>query len=198
MGVLLGDVPSGLFVGLVLELFHLGSANLGAALPENDTLAATAVSAASAAMANGAEGATPAIWSISILLFVGMGKVGRIIDRALERYTSRLASRAIASAEQGDVLRAVRQNLWGMWPYFVVFGALTSACALAGYALAPFEARLPLKAVRSLAWAYPAMASVAAAIAARGSNSSRAELYAGAAAAVVTCLGAFAVFGGAS
>ena len=195
MGILLDDGPSGLFVGMVLELFHLGGANLGAALPENDTLAATSVSAVSAAMADGGGGATPAIWSMSLILFIGMGKVGRVMDRALERYNSRLAGKAISLAEKGEVARAMSQNLWGMWPFFVAFGAATSLCALAGYLLAPLEAKLPLQAVRALAWAYPAMASVAAAIAARGSNSPRAVVYAGAAAALVTCLGAFAVFG---
>src|SRR5438270_2150466 len=59
MGLLLEDVQSGLFVGVLLELFHLGAANLGAALPENDTLSATCVAAAAAAMAQGSGGAAP-------------------------------------------------------------------------------------------------------------------------------------------
>src|ERR1700682_4426 len=63
MGLLLDDLPSGLFIGMLLELFHLGSANLGAALPENDTLAATGTAAAAAGLAGGTGGSTPAIWS---------------------------------------------------------------------------------------------------------------------------------------
>ena len=187
MGLLLNDVPSGLFVGMLLELFHLGTANLGASLPDNDTLSATGTSAAAAtmALATGA-GSTPALWSIAVLLFVGLGRVGRRVDRALERYSARLARKAMASAEAGHLTRAMRQNLWGMWPHFALFGAMTAGCALAGFFLGPLLERLPLSLLRGLAWAYPAMASVAASIAARGSHARRAPMYAGLGAAAVT------------
>ncbi|MCY1019720.1 PTS sugar transporter subunit IIC [Pyxidicoccus sp. MSG2] len=187
MGLLLGDVPSGLAVGLLLELFFLGTANLGAALPENDTLAATGTSAAAATLttATGA-GSTPAIWSLAVLLFIGLGRVGRRGDRLLEGYTARLARVALASAEAGNLTRAVRQNLWGMWPHFVLYGALTSLCALAGFFVEPLLQALPPPVVRGLAWAWPAMASVAASLAAQGSHARRAPLYAALGAAAVT------------
>lgn len=195
MGLLLEDVPSGLFIGMVLELFYLGTANLGASLPDHDTLSASATAAAAAAMANASGGGgTPAIWTLSLLLFVMTGRVGRWIDRGLERYAARLASTAVESAESGELKRAVRQNLWGMWPHFLVFGGITALCALLGYLLAPWEGRLPLRVVRGLAWAYPAIASVAAAIAARGSHARRAGLYAGASAGLVVCLAGFLSF----
>ncbi len=186
MGLLLNDVPSGLFIGMLLELFHLGTANLGASLPDNDTLSATGTSAAAATMAAATgAGSTPALWSIAILLFIGLARLGLQVDRVLERYSSRLARKAMASAEAGQLTRAMQQNLWGMWPHFVLFGAITSACALAGFFLGPLLERLPLPVLRGLAWAYPAMASVAAAIAARGSHARRAPLFAGLGAGVV-------------
>ena len=187
MGVLLNDVPSGLFIGMLLELFHLGTANLGAALPDNDTLSATGTSAAAATMAAATgAGSTPALWSLAVLLFVGLGRVGQLVDRVLERYSSRLARKALASAEAGQLTRAMRQNLWGMWPHFVLFGAMTAACALAGFFLGPLLERMPLPLLRGLAWAYPAMASVAAALAAQGSHARRAPVYAGLGAGAVT------------
>ncbi|HZI04767.1 MAG TPA: PTS sugar transporter subunit IIC [Archangium sp.] len=187
MGLLLNDVPSGLFIGMLLELFHLGTANLGASLPDNDTLSATGTSAAAATMAAATgAGPTPALWSIAILLFIGLARLGLQVDRVLERYSSRLARKALASAEAGQLTRAMQQNLWGMWPHFVLFGAITSACALSGFFLGPLLERLPLPVLRGLAWAYPAMASVAAAIAARGSHARRAPLFAGLGAGVVT------------
>ncbi|HEX8433960.1 PTS sugar transporter subunit IIC [Archangium sp.] len=187
MGLLLNDVPSGLFVGMLLELFHLGTANLGASLPDNDTLSATGTSAAAATMAAATgAGSTPALWSLAVLLFVGLGRWGLVVDRLLERYSGRLARKALASAEMGNLTRAMQQNLWGMWPHFVLFGVMTSLCALAGFFLGPLLERMPLPLLRGLAWAYPAMASVAAAIAARGSHARRAPVYAGLGAAVVT------------
>ncbi len=179
MGLILDDVPSGLFVGMFLELFYLGAANLGASLPDNDTLAATGTAAAAACMAQATgSGSTPALWSAAILLFIPLGRFGRVADRRLEAYSARLALVALSAAEAGHLARAVRQNLWGMWPHFVLYGALTAACAAAGFALAPLLERLPLELLRGLAWAYPALGSVAAAIAARGSNARRAHLWA--------------------
>jgi len=189
MGLLMGDVTSGLYVGMVLELYHLGSATLGAALSENDTLVATGTSAAAAAMTQASGGgATPAIWTVSILLFVGLGRVGRYLDRRLEPYSSRLARKALASAEVGQLDRAVRQNLWGMWPHFTLYGTLTSLCAVIGFWVGPLWNEVPLTLLRGLAWAFPAMASVAAAIAARGSHARNAPLFAGVSAGVVTLL----------
>jgi PTS system mannose-specific IIC component len=190
MGLLLGDLVSGLSVGVVLELFFLGSASLGAALPDNDTLTAsgTAAAAATMAAATGA-GSTPAIWSLAVLVFIGLGRVGRGLERLLEVHSARLARVALASAEAGNLSRAMRQNLWGMWPHFVLYGLTTAGCALVGFLLGGALERLPsslLPLLRGLAWAYPAMASVAAAIAVQGSHARRAPLHAGLAAAAVT------------
>jgi len=66
-----------------------------------------------------------------------------------------------------DLDRAVRQNLWGMWPYFAVFGAVTASCAASGFVLAPLMVRLPGMVLRGLAWAYPVLACIPADIAAR-------------------------------
>jgi mannose/fructose/N-acetylgalactosamine-specific phosphotransferase system component IIC len=184
-GALLGDLSSGLFVGMVLELFHLGSASLGASLPENDTLAATGTAAAAAAMTSVNIGSTPAMCSLAILVFAPLGPAGRTLDRKLDRYAGRLARSAAQFAEEGDLRRAVRQNLWGMWPFFTAHGTVTALCFVAGGVLSHFMDRLPLELLRGLAWAYPAMASVGAAIAVRGSHARRAYLVAGVAAVVV-------------
>jgi len=189
MGLLLGEMESGLYVGMLLELYHLGAANLGAALPENDTVAATGCSAAAATCAlSTGGGGTPAIWALAIILFGWLGILGQKLDRWLEPYSTRLSRKAVARAESGELRGAVEQNLWGMWPHFLLHGLLVCGCALAGHLLGPWVARLPLQLVRGLAWAYPAMASVAAAIAVRGSNARRSAAYAGAAAAAVVLL----------
>ena len=92
--LVLDEVTSGLYVGMVLELFHLGSASLGAAVPEHETLVATGTAAGAAALTHASGGgSTPALWSLSILLFVGLGRLGRVFDRTLERYSARVARR---------------------------------------------------------------------------------------------------------
>jgi PTS system mannose-specific IIC component len=180
MGTLLGDVLAGLYIGMLLELFYLGTANLGASLPENDTVSATGTAAAAATMALATESdSTQALLSIAVLLFIPLGRMGRVVDRLLEGYMARLARVAQASAEAGNLSRAVRQNLWGMWPHFFVYGVVSAFCALLGFFLGVWAKRLPLDLLRGLAWAFPVMASVAAALAAQGSHAKRAPLYAG-------------------
>ncbi len=80
-GALPGHGPGALLPG--------DAPSLGAALPENDTLAATGTTAASAAMASQTGGGgTPALWSLCLLLFCRAGaSSGRRVDRRLERAT---------------------------------------------------------------------------------------------------------------
>jgi len=178
MGLILGQLQTGLYLGMVLELFYLGTASLGAALPENDTLAATGTTAAAATMAfQTGGGGTPALWSLSLLLFAGLGLLGRAVDHRLEGYSSRLSVHGLELAEHGELERAVRQNLWGIWPYAVAYFFLNAACAAVGLGIGKLVSELPLLALRGLAWAFPAMASVAAAVAARGSHARNAAVW---------------------
>ena len=197
-GLLLDDLPSGVFVGLVFELFYLSGVSLGGSRPEHETLPAVTAAAASAAFANATSGdGTPAMWTMGILLFAPMGRVGALLERALDRRAARYQTRALASADAGELERAVRQNLRAMWPHFVGFGLLSAAAVVVGYLLAPLESRVPLQVVRGLAWAYPAMASVAAAVAVHGSRARHSVRFAaGAAAVVVLAMAAFALTGG--
>lgn len=178
MGLVLGQLQTGLYLGMILELFYLGTASLGAAIPENDTLAASGTTAAAAMMAwHSGGGGTPAIWSVSLLLFSGLGLLGRAVDHRLEGYASKLSAHGLKLAQQGELQRAVRQNLWGIWPYAVVYFFLNAACAGLGLLVGTLLSHLPLVALRGLAWAFPAMASVAAAIAARGSHARHPALW---------------------
>ena len=178
MGLLLGQLQTGLYLGMILELFYLGTASLGAALPENDTLAASGTTAAAAMMASqSGGGGTPAIWSVCLLLFSGLGLLGRAVDRRVEAHAATLSAHGLELAEHGELDRAVRQNLWGIWPYAVVYFVLNVACAALGLWIGTLLAQVPLVVLRGLAWAFPAMASVAAATAARGSHARNAALW---------------------
>jgi mannose/fructose/N-acetylgalactosamine-specific phosphotransferase system component IIC len=186
MGLLLGELETGLYIGMLLELFHLGSAALGAALPENETLAATGTTAASVCMATGeGGGGTPALWAVALLLFWWLGILCRRVDRRLEGVSAGLADRALQLAKEGQLDRAVQLHGLGPLPYVLVFGLLTAGCALTGFALSPLVHALPLSALRGLAWAFPAMACVAAALAARSSHAQRGGLWATLAGAAV-------------
>lgn len=197
-GLLLNDLSSGVFVGLVFELFYLSGASLGGSRPDHETLPAITAAAASAAIANASGGpGTPTMWTLGILLFAPMGRVGAILERRLDHRAARYQTRALASTDAGELKRAVRQNIRAMWPHFVGFGLLSAAAVVLGYLLAPLEPHLPLKVLRGLAWAYPAMASVAAAVAVHGSRARQSVRFAaGAAALIVGGAAAVALCGG--
>jgi PTS system mannose-specific IIC component len=101
----------------------------------------------------------------------------------LDARAARYLGAALTSADALNFSRVARQNLWGMWPHFIAFGALTALAAGLGYAATRTFSSLPLAPLRGLAWAYPAMACVAAGLAARGSHSKHAQLFAGTGAA---------------
>jgi PTS system mannose-specific IIC component len=171
VGLLLGDVTSGLMVGLVFELFHLGGASLGGAHADHDTLPAVA-GAAFAISASHAAGtdATPAVWSLAVLLMAPLGPLGRRVDGALDARARRYLGRLVDAVDAGVIERAVRQNLRAMWPHFA-FSALVGATALVlGTLLAPLIQSVPVALVRGLAWAYPLLAVVAAAVAVHASQ----------------------------
>jgi len=100
------------------------------------------------------------------------------VDHKVEAHAAVLSAHGLELAEHGELERAVRQNLWGIWPYAVVYFVLNAACAGLGLWIGSFLADLPLVALRGLAWAFPAMASVAAATAAQGSHARNAALWA--------------------
>jgi PTS system mannose-specific IIC component len=147
------------------------------------------------ANASGAAG-TPALWTLGILLFAPMGPLGAMLEKRLDQRAARYQTRAISSASSGQLDRAARQNLRAMWPHFVFFGLLSSAAWLVGRVLGAIEPSLPLSALRGLAWAYPALCSVAAAAAVRGSRARAAPQLAIGAAALVTVVAAMVALWG--
>ncbi|MFN0064145.1 MAG: PTS sugar transporter subunit IIC [Myxococcaceae bacterium] len=189
LGLLLDDITSGVQMGMVLELYYLGSANMGASVPEHDTLVATGATGAAVALAaRSGDVATPALWTLAILVFLGLGRFGRWLDHRLEAYAARLARRALVVAESGNLTRAVRQNLWGMWPHLCAFAVINAACVAAGWWVAPWVARLPGPLLKGLAFAFPILAAVSAIVAVRGSHARYASFYALGAGVLVVAL----------
>lgn len=188
-GLLLDDLAAGVWVGVFFELLHLGSASLGGSNPEHDTLPSVTATAAAAMVGEAAGGpSTPAVWAMSILLFLPMGKLGRTIEMALDARAERYTARAEDLMSEGQLRRAARQNLWGMWPHFCAFGLICAAAAAVGPLLYQLESKLPLAVVRGLAWAYPAMTSAAAAVAVHGAHASHPLRMAGGGAVVAGLL----------
>lgn len=186
-GMLLEDIMTGLYVGVVFELLHLGGASLGGAHADHDTLPAIAGAAMAAGMgmASGAD-ATPAMWSLSILLCAPFGRAGLLLENRLDARARKYYGRALTAADAGNVHKAARQNLRAMWPQFVFYGLICGAAAMAGPSLETVERRLPIELLKGLSWAYPAMGVAAAAVAVHSSHAPKRLRLALIAAVVVT------------
>jgi PTS system mannose-specific IIC component len=165
-GLLLDDLNGGVAVGVVFELFYLGAISLGGAQPDHETLPAVAAASLVSTMGNALGGdSTPAMWAFAILLFAPTGRLGRIMETALDQRARRYFGAAVKAAASGEMHRAARQNLTAMWPQFALYGVLCFLAAWLGAVLAPLEAQLPLPLLRGLAWAWPALGTVAAGVA---------------------------------
>ena len=191
-GLLLGDLASGLFIGVLFELYYLGSASLGGVHPEDDTLPTVAATCFSAALVHalGSEG-TPALWAAAVLMFQPLGRVGRALERRLDARAETLETQAELSLDQGNLRRALRQNLWGLLPHFVTSGGVAALACVLGAMAAPAFAQLPLPFLRALAFAYPAMTAVAAGLAIRGSHARESAPWAGLGASLALLLTAW-------
>jgi len=196
-GVILMDPLSGLYVGVVFELLHLGGASLGGSHPDNETLPTVAAAAwASAVGETHAVPATPEVWALAILLCAPLGPLGRVLETAFDRRAARYLGRAVEATKAGRFRHAARQNLRAMWPHFFVQAALCSAFAALGFVAAPVVDALPPALLKGLGWAYPAMGVVTAAVAIHNIQVQKRLFIAGVSAAFVFALGAFALFSG--
>lgn len=166
VGLMLGDVTAGLMVGLVFELFHLGGASLGGANPDHETIPAVTGTALASTLgqSTGAD-STPELWALSILVCAPTGILGRVVDNRLDARARRYFGRVVTAAGAGGVEHVVGQNLRAMWPHFVFYGLVSALAAALGGLLGSAVQHVPLPLMRGLAWSYPVLGTVAAAVA---------------------------------
>jgi len=171
-GLALGDLPGGLLLGAPLELLWLGAVNMGASLPPNEALGTVAI-AGGAVLAGKAlgTGVTPAIAALAVALVGVLATVGRSTDRAIEEWNVRLAARAELLLDRGAPGAAVRANLYGLVPPFLVSALLAPAAAgLAAWVIPGVLHGMPLASV-PLAYGWAALTGVAAAAGAQAFRS---------------------------
>ncbi len=184
LGLALGVPSEALLLGAALELFFLGTANLGANVPDQEFLASAAGVSCLAFLVPafpgpGASGALAIAAGVALLF----GKLGQLSDRLGERYNERLL---LASAAERDLTRQLGFALRGLW-----LPALAGALAFAGGATLGLLLRRAMVSLsgevvpRALGFAWLGFLAAAGASAVRSIRVERAELWAGGAAALV-------------
>lgn len=196
VGLMLGDVTAGLMVGLVFELFYLGGASLGGASTDHEMIpAVTGTALASTLGASTRSDSTPALWALSILVCAPTGILGRLVDARLDARARRYFGRVLNAVGVGGIERAVGQNLRAMWPHFAFYGLVSGLAAALGGLVGPVVQSVPLELMRGLAWSYPVLGTVAAAVAVHAS-AGQGRLRVAAVVALVVALALVGTLGG--
>ncbi len=170
LGLMLGDLTAGLMVGLVFELFYLSGASLGGASTDHETIAAVTGTALASTLGEvSGSDSTPALWALSILVCAPTGVLGRFVDARLDGRARRYFGRVVNAVGEGGVERAVGQNLRAMWPHFAFYGLVSGLAAALGGLLGSAVQHASPHLMRGLAWSYPVLGTVAAAVAVHGS-----------------------------
>ena len=185
VGLVLGDVPSGLLVGASLELLWLGAVNLGASLPVHEALGTAAITGgtvlaarATAAAGVGGPAVLPAVAVLVVVVCAPLALVGRRADRAIERWNERLYGRAERDLDRGDLDAAVRANLYGLAiPFGVAFVLAPLGAAVAAVLIPMVLARVPPVVLPALALGWAAFGGVACAAGAKAMRTARAPAF---------------------
>jgi mannose PTS system EIIC component len=132
IGLLLGDLRTGLVTGAFIELLWIDRLAVGAYIPPNETLVAILATAASIIAGRGHGGSTPEIIAAAVLFYIPVGLAGRTVDSRLAIFNNRLSRRAVNAAGRGDIRGIERLHLAGLVIYFAVTTAVLFTALAAG------------------------------------------------------------------
>jgi PTS system mannose-specific IIC component len=116
-GLMLGDVPTGLVIGAVLELIWVLDIPVGTFVPADATIGAIS---ATAIAVLGSRGSAPLDQiGFSILLTTGMVPVTMVVDSLVRKWNSRLAEMAVAPSAEDAGRKLARAHLSGIFIFFL-------------------------------------------------------------------------------
>jgi PTS system mannose-specific IIC component len=127
VGLLLGDIRTGLTVGMLLELLWLCRMPVGASIPHDDTqitVGATTLAIALSGTLGGGIGLTLG----ALLVALPLGKIGQRVERTVRTLNQRLPASALACLQHGQLPAVERLQLCGLGNF--ALGALTTYTAI--------------------------------------------------------------------
>ena len=188
LGLLLGDVRTGLWLGVPLELLFLGGVNLGGSVPQNETLLCAGLVSAVVPAGLALHGADEALFGLALAGLYPLAVVGRWLEFQTEARSGRIAARVLERTAQGDV-DAVSLQLRGLLFPFFTSALVVFACALSSPLLAWARQHAPERLASRLAGGWHAVWALGVGVAIRAVRDPRALRISLVAAAVVLLLG---------
>jgi len=165
VGLILGDLKTGLFIGAIYELLWLDKFPMGNYVPPNDSLAAVVNTAAIPLAAGTSPAPATSLIALSFLLFLPLGYVTRWMETTIVRSNDRLCEAALSKAEAGDASGVEKIHLRALFKYtaaypLFIFGAVTAGVPI----LAGLYAALDPPWIRCLDKVYFALPLVACSV----------------------------------
>lgn len=135
LGLLLGDVETGVNLGALIQLMWMSSSLFGANVPPNETVAGLAIGGM--VLLFGAHGgqSTPAVWALAVLLGAPVSLAGRWMEQKNDQANLRLSRRAEAGARMGRPGVIELQPWRGLLRAFVLNAVLVATAAALGWAV---------------------------------------------------------------
>ncbi len=135
IGLILGDVYTGLIVGALLELFWIDRLPIGTCIPPNDFLVAVLAAAAPIIAGQQLGHASRELVAFSLLLFIPFGYLGQKVDSAIVRSNNSLSEGALEDAKRGDTEGIFRKHLTGVAKTFFATMAMILIPLASGVAI---------------------------------------------------------------
>lgn len=155
IGLVLGELRSGLLIGALVELFWVDQFQIGAYIPPNDSVAAIVITAGTVISGKALGGISKELVATAALLFIPFGILGRQMDIAVMRANDGLSRRALADAVNGDLAGVEKKQFYGLAGYFLAsFVFLAVATLVAGGTLLCVYPAIPEKLFPALKYVY--------------------------------------------
>jgi len=155
IGLILGDVTTGLVIGVVLELLWLGTQPFGTALPPDDTIVAVVASAAGILTGRLLGTEDTSLLGFAVLASLPLSEGGRLLDERVRKINNVFMGRAMRAAKNGDIRGVDRQYIAGVVSFFVSFTLMTGIGVLGVLCITYFVyPHLPQSVTLALTWIF--------------------------------------------
>ena len=151
IGLLLGDVATGLLVGAFVELLWVDRPAVGNVVPPNDSL--VAITAAGAAILSGIclGGVSRQLIVFSLLVLLPLAYVTQKVETFLMESNNALSDKALEDARSGDAAAVERMHLMGFVKAFLASFLFILIFTASGAAILAFiYPHLPQAALKAL------------------------------------------------
>lgn len=141
-GLLLGDLRSGLAIGVLLELLWLSRLPVGASVPHDDTQLAIGATVLAIALSPELPPAERGGFCIfCVLIVLPLGKIGQRVEHSVRNRNARLQERAAAALQRGETTALERIHLAGLLNFalaaLLTYGAIVLVGTVLVQTLAP-------------------------------------------------------------